>query len=155
MKKNLNKVITKTALQWKERAKHDRANRRNITRSQAFALELLDYMDLHKIKQIDLADKMGVSPQQVNKILSAKANLTFETLDKIADALKVNISSPKINSNSISYSSIIHHSMQIVHRRKHKVIEENLTSNRIIKRNPVLNTSMENLDSYAYTADQI
>lgn len=155
MGKNLNKVITKTATQWKVRAKQDRTNRRNITRAQAFALELMDYMDLHKIKQIDLANKMGVSAQQVNKILRAKANLTFETLDKIADALEANISSPKIKTVNSYYSPVTHYSMQIVHRRKHKIIKENVTSKRIIKQNPVLNTSMENLDSYTYTANQI
>lgn len=155
MGKNLNKAIAKTATQWKARAKQDRINRRNITRAQAFALELMDYMDLHNIKQVDLANKMGVSAQQVNKILRAKANLTFETLDKIADALSVDISSPKIKTINSFYSPVMLYSMQIVHRRKHKVIEENLTSKRIIKQNPVLNLSMENMDSYTYTANQI
>ena len=78
MEKNLNTVVTKTATQWKKRAKQDRANRRNIKRSQAFALELMDYMETHNIKQIDLAEKMNVSTQQVNEILRAKANLTFK-----------------------------------------------------------------------------
>lgn len=155
MGKNLNKVITKTATQWKERAKKDRSNRKNITRAQAFALELIDYMDLHNIKQVDLANKMNVSAQQVNKILRAKANLTFETLDKIAEALGVDISSPKIKSSNSSHSPVIHYSMQIVHKRKYKVIEENLTSKRITKRNPVLHTNMENMDPYTYTANQI
>src|SRR5690606_21372550 len=155
MEKNLNKVITKTATQWKERAKKDRSNRRNITRAQAFALELMDYMDVHNIKQVDLANEMGVTAQQVNKILRAKANLTFETLDKIADALDVKISSPKIMSGNSSQTPVIHSSMQIVHQRKFKVIEENVTSKRITKRNPVLNTNMENMDFYTYTANQI
>jgi transcriptional regulator with XRE-family HTH domain len=155
MGENLNKIVAKTATQWKTRAKQDRNNRKNITRAQAFALELMEYMDLHNIKQTDLANKMGVSAQQVNKILRAKANLTFETLDKIADALEVNIPAPKIKEIKSSHSPIVHYSMQIVHRRKHKVIEENITSKRIIKQNPVLNTSMENLDSYTYTANQI
>lgn len=155
MEKNLNKVITKTATQWKERAKKDRSNRRNITRAQAFALELMDYMDVHNIKQVDLANEMGVTAQQVNKILRAKANLTFETLDKIADALGVKISSPKIMSGNSSQIPVIHSSMQIVHQRKFKVIEENVTSKRITKRNPVLNTNMENMDFYTYTANQI
>jgi len=155
MEKNLNKVITKTATQWKERAKKDRSNRRNITRAQAFALELMDYMDVHNIKQVDLANEMGVTAQQVNKILRAKANLTFETLDKIADALDVKISSPKIMSGNSSQTPVIHSSMQIVHQRKFKVIEENVTSKRINKRNPVLNTNMENMDFYTYTANQI
>ncbi|MGG5485410.1 helix-turn-helix transcriptional regulator [Gaetbulibacter sp. PBL-D1] len=155
MEKNLNKVVTKTATKWKERAKKDRSNRRNITRAQAFALELLDYMDLHKIKQTDLANKMDVSAQQVNKILRAKANLTFETIDKIADALGVDISSPKIKSSNRSNSAVMQYSMQIVHKRKYKTIEEELTSEKIVKRNPVLQPNMENLNSYTYTAKQI
>ncbi|SHH65885.1 helix-turn-helix domain-containing protein [Winogradskyella jejuensis] len=155
MEKNLNKVVTKTATKWKERAKKDRSNRRNITRAQAFALELLDYMDLHKIKQIDLANRMDVSAQQVNKILRAKANLTFETIDKIADALGVDISSPKIKSSNRTNSAIIQYSMQIVHKRKYRTIEEELTSEKIVKRNPVLQPNMENLDPYNYTAKQI
>ena len=112
-------------------------------------------MDLHEIKQIDLANKMGVSAQQVNKILRAKANLTFETIDKIAEALGVDISSPKIKSSKSTNSTVIHHSMQVVHKRKYKTIEEELTSKRITQRNPVLQTNMENLDSYTYTANQI
>ena len=96
MGKNLNSVISKTATQLKERAKKDRNQRRNISRAQAFALELLDYMEAHDLKQTQLAERMGVSPQQVNKILRAKSNLTFETLDKIADALEADIPPPKI-----------------------------------------------------------
>lgn len=76
MKKTIKPIVT-TANQWKIRAKNDRKNRKSIARAQAFALELLDYMDTHNITQVGLAKKMGVSPQQVNKILRAKSNLTF------------------------------------------------------------------------------
>ncbi|UNY97751.1 helix-turn-helix transcriptional regulator [Zhouia spongiae] len=155
MDKNLNKAVTKTSLRWKKRAKEDRTNRRNISRAQDFALELLEYMESNKIKQVDLANKMGVSAQQVNKILRAKANLTFDTLDKIADALEVSITSPKIKPISNIHKSVLHYSMQVVHKRKQKVIEEIVTSKRITKRNPVLNTNMKNMDSYRYTANQI
>lgn len=155
MEKNLNNIITKTATQWKTRAKQDRNNRKNITRAQAFALELMEYMDVHHIKQTELAEKMGVSAQQVNKILRAKSNLTFETLDKIADALGVNITSPKIKAIRIAHAPITHYNMQIVHRRQYKVIEENMTSKRINKQNPILNASLESVASYTYTACQI
>lgn len=155
MGKNLNTIITKTATHWKTKAKEDRNNRRNITRAQAFALELIEYMDLHNIKQIELANKMGVSAQQVNKILRAKSNLTFETLDKIAHALEVNISSPKIKTNKNSNSQFINYSMKIIHRNEYKFRKENVTSRRIIKQNAFLDTSMENMDSYSYTASQI
>lgn len=155
MSKNLNTIATKTATRWKDRAKQDRSNRRNVSRAQAFALELMDYMDNHKLKQTDLADKMGVTPQQVNKILRAKANLTFETLDKIADALEVNISSPKIVKIARSNTPITHHAMQVVHKSKHIRPEEILNSKRVIKKNPVLYTSIESMSPYEYTANQI
>ena len=45
--------------------------------------------------------------------------------EQLADALEVNISSPKIKTNRSSHSPILHQSMQIVYRRKHKIIEEN------------------------------
>lgn len=93
MGKNLNSVISKTATQWKERAKKDRNQRRNISRAQAFALELLDYMEAHDLKQTQLAERMGVSPQ----------HLTFETLDKIADALEADIPPRKIIAKTYSY----------------------------------------------------
>lgn len=156
MDKNLNKVVIKTATKWKERAKQDRANRKNISRAQAFALELMDYMDLNNIKQNELAKRMGVSAQQVSKILRAKSNLTFDTLDKIAEALNVEISSPKIlQTNKILNAPVIHSKMQIVHRRKQKSIDEIVLSESIIKRNPILELNMENMNSYQYTAHQI
>ncbi|WP_417200543.1 helix-turn-helix domain-containing protein [Bizionia sp.] len=155
MSKNLNTVVSKTATRWKERAKKDRTNRRNITRSQIFALELMDYMDTHKLKQIDLAKKMDVTPQQVNKILRAKANLTFETLDKIADALGVTITPPSIKVKTRAHTSIVLNTMQVVHKRKQKATEANLTTKNIIKKNPVLETTMESVNPYQYTAKQI
>lgn len=155
MKENLNKVVSKTAKQWKVRSKQDRANRRDITRAQAFALELMDYMDAHNIKQTELATKMGVSAQQVNKILRAKANLTFQSLDKIADALGASISSPKIMKENSAHTPVTQYAMQIVHKRKHKDIEENMTSTRVTKQNPFLHISMENLETYTYTSNQI
>lgn len=96
MSNSLNSKVNRTATQWKMRAKQDRANRRSIIRAQEFALELLDYMESNNIEQIELAEKMNVSPQQVDEILRAKGNLTFDGLDKIAFALGVTISSPKI-----------------------------------------------------------
>lgn len=156
MDKNLNKIVIKTATKWKERAKQDRANRRNISRAQAFAMELMDYMDLNNIKQNELAERMGVTAQQVNKILRAKSNLTFDTLDKIADALVVEISSPKIvQTNRTISAPVIHSKMKIIYRKKPLINEEVVSSENIMKRNPILTLNMENMNSYQYTANQI
>lgn len=154
--KNLNQIIAKTATQWKARAKQDRTNRREISRAQGFALELLDFMELHHITQKELAEKMSVSPQQVNKILRAKANLTFQTLDKIADALGVSITSPKIKMhNNLLSQTMVVSQMHIVHRRKSKSMQETVNTTSVTKVNPILNTSFESMNDYGYTAKQI
>ncbi|MDT0690297.1 helix-turn-helix transcriptional regulator [Salegentibacter sp. F188] len=148
MTNNLNSKVSKTATHWKVRAKNDRANRRNINRAQEFALDLMEFMETHKITQKELANKMEVSPQQVNKILRAKANLTFDTLDKIADALNVTISSPKIEVREKSYSRTVSTTMQVVHRHKQKEIAEDLNTVMISKKNPFLSTTLENMNEY-------
>lgn len=71
--KNSNRVVSRTATKWKLRAREDRTNRRTTSRAQLFALELLDYMETHNLKQKDVAEKMNVSAQQVDKILRAKS----------------------------------------------------------------------------------
>lgn len=153
--KQLNAIATKTASQWIDRANRDSANRRNIKRAQVFALDLMEYMDSNGIKQVELADRMDVSPQQVNKILRAKSNLTFETLDKIAEALGVTISSPKIVKANFSYTQNTNTFMQVVHRHKQKSVEDDLKAPTIVRKNPVLHTTMENMKTYEYTAVQI
>lgn len=156
MDKNLNKVVIKTATKWKDRAKQDRTNRRNISRAQAFALELLDYMDLNNIKQNELAEKMGVSAQQVSKILRAKSNLTFDTIDKIEDALEVTITSPKIEKiNNKKQLFLPSSTMQVVHRRTSKIMNEVRVVKNMAKETPILDTRMENMEKYRYTAHQI
>jgi plasmid maintenance system antidote protein VapI len=155
MEKNLNKRITKTATSWKTRAKQDRVNRRNISRAQEFALELLDYMELNNIKQKDLALKMGVTAPQVNKILRAKANLTFETLDKISVALGVVISSPKILKNTNIKSETHQNSMMVVYSKNRKKIKENLTTENVVTKNAFMKENLEETVFYGFTSGKI
>ncbi|WP_026778209.1 helix-turn-helix transcriptional regulator [Polaribacter sp. Hel_I_88] len=156
MSKNLNSIVEKTATQWIIRAEQDLKNRRKIKRAQLFALDLMDYMDDNHLKQTDVAKLMDVTPQQVNKILRAKANLTFETLDKIEEALGVTISNPKIMvaSKTISYKKI-GKKMQVVHKNTNSSVKIEANSKSITNKNPVLKTTMETANEYLFTADQI
>ncbi|MGO1584787.1 MAG: helix-turn-helix transcriptional regulator [Mesonia sp.] len=97
--KNLDNIVTGTATEWAGQVATYKRNKKDIKRSQQFALDLMDYLEENEISQKELATGMDVSPQQVNKILRAKANLTFDTIDKIAEALGVNISTPQIITN--------------------------------------------------------
>lgn len=148
MSNNLNTKVTKTATRWKVRAKDDRIKRRKITRAQRFALSLLEYMDTHNLKQKDLAEKMDVSPQQVSKILRAKENLTFETIDKIEDALQVDIPAPFIQEKKNIISKKVGSTMQVVHRSNNKNVEIDTITTAVTKTNPVLDLTIEKLDEY-------
>ncbi|MAZ72274.1 MAG: hypothetical protein CMC70_03915 [Flavobacteriaceae bacterium] len=148
MSNNLNNIATKTAKSWKVRAKDDRINRRNISRAQRFALSLLEYMDTHNLKQVDLAHKMNVKPQQVSKILRAKENLTFETIDKIEVALGVHIPAPTIQEKGNRLSKSVGSTMQIVHRRHNKNVEIDASTAEVTKTNAVLDLTLEKMNEY-------
>lgn len=60
------------------------------------ALTLLKYKDAHKLNQAELARKIGVSKQYINRILQGKENLTLETIGKIEDALQIKLIETKV-----------------------------------------------------------
>lgn len=65
-----------------------KANKRSLDRSAEIAISVLDKLKEKKWSQKDFAEKMGVSPQYVNKIVKGKENLTFDTIDKLEDVLE-------------------------------------------------------------------
>lgn len=55
------------------------------------ALRVLDVLAQRGMSQTALAEKMGVSRQQVTRIVRGEDNFTFETIDKLERALEVTI----------------------------------------------------------------
>lgn len=76
---------TKTLAEIKKRIK----NRAMLRESQKIALKVLLKLDELNWSQKDLAEKMNVSPQQINKIVSGKENLTLETIIKLQNILDI------------------------------------------------------------------
>jgi len=74
-----------------EQIKWRRDNRLWIKRSQAIALMVLSILKERGMSQKELASKMGISPQQVNKWLKGNENFTFETISKIEEALQTEL----------------------------------------------------------------
>ncbi|MEN8914070.1 MAG: helix-turn-helix transcriptional regulator [Polaribacter sp.] len=66
-------------------------NRLMLKESRKIALSVLLKLDELGWSQKDLADKMGVSKQQVNKIVKGKENLTLQTMISIQDILRLPI----------------------------------------------------------------
>ena len=86
----LNKLAQNTST-WKEKALKRRENRPWQKHAQKIAVKVLVAMRSQKMKQKELAEKMGVSPQQISKIVKAQENLTLQSIAKLENALQVNL----------------------------------------------------------------
>ena len=64
-------------------------NRAMLRESQQIAIKVLMKLDELGWSQKDLAEKMGLSPQQITKIVSGKENLTIETQIKLQNILDI------------------------------------------------------------------
>jgi ribosome-binding protein aMBF1 (putative translation factor) len=70
----------------------DRINNRIwLKYSQKVALIVLNEIELKDISQKELALKMEVSPQYINKLVKGKEKLNIETISKLESALNINI----------------------------------------------------------------
>ena len=55
------------------------------------ALRILRVLREKQMTQKDLAERMGVSPQYINKIVKGTENLSLETIASLNDALSINL----------------------------------------------------------------
>jgi transcriptional regulator with XRE-family HTH domain len=62
-----------------------------LRESQDIAIKVLERLDMMDWTQRKFAEKLEVSPQQVNKIVKGKENLTLETIVKIQEVLNISI----------------------------------------------------------------
>ena len=67
------------------------ANRQWLRVSQDIAFDILEKLDDLDWTQKDLADKMGVSPPYINKIVKGSENFTLESLVKLQEILDIPI----------------------------------------------------------------
>jgi ribosome-binding protein aMBF1 (putative translation factor) len=87
----LSKIASDEPSGWMEDAKYRRENRAWLKKSGLIALKVLNALKAQGLTQKELAERMQVSPQQVNKILSGQANLTLETITHLEAALGITI----------------------------------------------------------------
>lgn len=85
------KQVTKGNSGWLEDARFRQENKAWIKHSQKIAIKVLRAIREKGMKQKELALKMGVSPQQINKIIKGKENITFKTISKLENALETRL----------------------------------------------------------------
>ncbi len=93
---NIEKKLQQLASQnptsdWKQKVEHRRVNKAWLDKSFETALRILDALDEKGWTQSRLAREMGVSRQQVAKIVKGKVNFTYESISKIEKALGITL----------------------------------------------------------------
>ncbi|PWN06848.1 helix-turn-helix transcriptional regulator [Rhodohalobacter mucosus] len=91
IKKKIAEVAEKDKSKWLEKAKYRRENRDWLVKSKRIALRVLGVLKERGMQQKELAEKLGVSKQQVSKIVKGKENLTLETISKLEKALEISL----------------------------------------------------------------
>jgi transcriptional regulator with XRE-family HTH domain len=87
----LNKALSKEKSTWEAEARWRAANEDWLSVSFDIAVRVLDTLQAKGMTQKELADKMGVSPQFVNKVVKGQENLSLETIAKLSRALGVSL----------------------------------------------------------------
>ena len=72
-------------------AKWRQENASWLKRSRRVAYAIMDYMQENQFSRNDIAEKLGVSPQYVSKILSGKVNFSFKTISEIEEGLGIEV----------------------------------------------------------------
>jgi len=88
---NMKKIATETGSDWLAKASERAANRGARRNARKVALRVLERMKELAINQTELAEKLGVTRQQVSKIVKGQENFTFETIEKLEKALGITL----------------------------------------------------------------
>lgn len=91
LKEKLDKITSPNKSNWLQEAIEKQTNIGARRNSWKVAVRVLVILDERGMSQTELAEKMGVSRQQVTKILKGQENFTFETIDKLEKALDVTL----------------------------------------------------------------
>ncbi len=88
---NFQKLVSKEESGWLGKFLHYKSNQKMLDNSSKVAVNVLEALRAKKMTQKDLAEKMNVSAQQINKIVKGQQNLTFGTIGKLEDALGITL----------------------------------------------------------------
>lgn len=84
-------LVSPDKTQTVERNRERIRNRSMLRESQRIAIKVLHRLNEKDWSQRDLAKMLGVTPQQVSKIVSGKENVTLETQVKLQEVLDIPI----------------------------------------------------------------
>ncbi len=106
---NLDKIkkLTSGSSNWIEEARERQNNKAWLKHSRRIAIKILATLREKGIKQKELAELLNVKPQQVNKIVKGKENLTLETISKLELALAIDLMSIENKTYSVTVQNVV------------------------------------------------
>ncbi len=63
---------------------------KEITAKKFFALDIKANLDKKGMNQKELSELIGITKEHMSKVMNGKANLSFDTVEKIANILEFN-----------------------------------------------------------------
>jgi transcriptional regulator with XRE-family HTH domain len=130
-------IASKEPSGWLKDAQWRAENRAWLKHSQAIAIRILRTLREKNVSQKELAEKIGVSPQQVNKIVKGRENLTLETISKLEEALGIVLLPLPASSESKAHNAPTLSSEQIKSTAKksgaktEKVLQKGITAGKV------------------------
>ena len=91
LKEKLYSLSSDESSDWKAETRYREENWAWLKKSAVIAVRVLDALKAQGLSQKELAERMKVSPQQINKIVKGQENLTLETISNLEMALGVQI----------------------------------------------------------------
>lgn len=76
---------------FEENAKWRQENKAWLEWSRNVALSLVEYMESNGLNRNGLAERLGVSPQYISKILSGKVNFSFKSIAELEQKLNIKL----------------------------------------------------------------
>ena len=76
---------------FEENAKWRKENEAWLEWSRNIALSLVEYMESNGLNRNGLAERLGVSPQYISKILSGKVNFSFKSIAELEQKLNIKL----------------------------------------------------------------
>lgn len=76
---------------FEENAKWRKENKVWLEWSRNIALSLVEYMESNGLNRNGLAERLGVSPQYISKILSGKVNFSFKSIAELEQKLDIKL----------------------------------------------------------------
>lgn len=76
---------------FEENAKWRKENEAWLEWSRNIALSLVEYMESNGLNRNGLAERLGVSPQYISKILSGKVNFSFKSIAELERKLNIKL----------------------------------------------------------------